>query len=143
MNKVWQCGALMRVYMCINILLTNSIAVTEDRSLVHDLTEAAGTPGKVVLIAMTVFAIAGLIDALINDVLPSRFVMKTGLRFRQAILTGLMFGYAAQMWFGVAIDSYTVLLIYTEHIVFLFISSIVDVKVRYIHNRRAGDINVA
>jgi hypothetical protein len=143
LNKVWQCGALMRVYMCLHIILRNSIGWTEDRSLIHDLTMAAGWPGIFVLVALIVFSIAGLVDAFINDALPNRFVLLFGLKFRQTVLKGLMFGIAAQMWFGVSIDSYTILLLYTLDIVFLFISSVVDVKVRFIHNRRAGDMHAS
>lgn len=139
------CGALLRLYFCANIILSNCVGIFDPKSLVHQLTEHAGLSGWVVLYGMTALAVLGFADTFINDVLPDTYTSHRGLEFRHLIFMGLALFYAAQMWDGVAIRSYMLIPYFSLQIAFISVAAFLDVHDRYSPNgaRRARMIPTA
>lgn len=125
------CGALLRLYFCTNIILTNLLGFFDHKSLSYQLTSHAGMTGLLVLDLMTALAIFGLVDTFINDVLPDRYTAYHGLESRHLIFMGLALCYAAHMWFGVAIKSYMIIPYCSLQIIFISVAAFLDVHNRY------------
>lgn len=125
------CGALLRLFFCANILFINLLGMFDTKSLTHALTVHGGGSARAVLYTMTALALVGLLDTFINDVLPDEYTLHSGLEFRHVVFMGIALCYAAQMWFGVAIESYMLIPYYSLHILFISVAAFLDVHDRY------------
>jgi hypothetical protein len=125
------CGALLRLFFCAHIFFVNLIGMLDEKSLTHALTEHGGSSAWATLYTMTAMAAVGFFDTFINDVLPDDYTLKHGLEFRHLIFMGLALCFAAQMWWGVAIQSYMLIPYYLLHITFISVAAFLDIHDRY------------
>jgi hypothetical protein len=86
-----------RLFLAALVLTTVTISLREPDSLSHVLMLLGGVPAQVLIGLLAVTAIAALVDAFINDVLPDRYSWHCGIVYRQAAwiaLAVLLAGYA-------------------------------------------------
>ena len=89
-------GSVFRVYMGGNAMVNWYMALYEPRSLMHLV--ASTSEGEALIWLLLFVGLAALLDALINDFMPSRFHWRVALRQRHFILTAMAFCYVAQLY---------------------------------------------
>lgn len=89
-------GAIFRMYMGGNAVVSWYMALYEPRSLMHLV--ASSIEGTVLIWMAMLVGLAALLDALINDFLPHRCNWRVALRQRHFILTAMAFCYVAQLY---------------------------------------------
>lgn len=89
-------GSAFRIYMGGNAIVTWYIAMTDDRSQMHSV--ASGGDGAALVWMLTVLGACAVVDAVINDLAPTRFHWRIALRQRHFILTAMAFCYVAQLF---------------------------------------------
>jgi hypothetical protein len=98
-----------------------------------------------VLGAMCVLAVGGLINAVINDCLPSHFNFTWGLRTRHLIFMSLAIGYGVMMTFTMHEQLYSSVPYFLINIVFIVLAAFVDIQHRFkratLQQRRIGDLD--
>ena len=102
MNQ-WKChsAVLYRLSMCSLAIVLWLITILEPRSILA--LYASTAPASFMLAATAVIGLIGVLDVLINDVLPDRFIWRLAERHRHFILVSLAFCYIAGMYISVAI----------------------------------------
>lgn len=89
-------STVFRIYVGGNAMVTWYVAMTDPRSLMHMV--ASTRNGAILIWLLMGVGLAALLDAVINDVLPTRFHWRPGRRQRHYILAALAFCYIAQLY---------------------------------------------
>lgn len=78
-------SAVLRMYVSSSILVTAYVAAADPSSQHAFAMQEDGMGGYLGIGLMTIFALAGLLDALINDVLPERYSIQCTHRHRHVV----------------------------------------------------------
>jgi len=89
-------GSIFRVYMGGNAIVSAYLAVAEPRSLMHWV--ASTFEGAFLIGALAMVGAAAVLDAVINDFMPTRFNWRIAVRQRHFILAAMAFCYLAQLY---------------------------------------------
>lgn len=79
----------LRIYLCFSTLVVALISLAAPTSLNARLIAQSGASGLVVSWLLGCFALIGLADALINDILPARFTIPLALQHRHLGYIGI------------------------------------------------------
>lgn len=79
----------IRTYLCLRTLIVVVVSLFVEGPLNGKLVEQSGEAGFAVLFAQAALAIIGLLDIIINDVLPDRFRIPTARFCRHYVYIGL------------------------------------------------------
>ena len=80
-NRKW----MARVFISLNVAFACLLAFTHVQDAIHTIMERAGTLGYVALTALLSLSALALADVLVNDLLPDRFILRIGLKYRHTI----------------------------------------------------------
>lgn len=72
----------LRLYLCFSTLVVSLISLASTESLNASLINRAGPSGYIVTWILVFFAVIGMIDAIINDILPDRWSFPTAAYYR-------------------------------------------------------------
>ena len=89
-------GSVFRIYIGGNAIVSWYMAFFEPRSIMHLV--ASTVEGAALMWLLLAVGTAALLDAAINDFLPTRFHWRVALRQRHFILGLMAFCYAAQLY---------------------------------------------
>lgn len=103
-------GSAFRFYVGGNAIVSWYVAMTDPRALLHLV--AATPEGSALVWSVMLIGAWALVDALINDVLPSRFSWPLAQRQRHFILAGMAFCYMAQLYIAFYTSRPAALLLY-------------------------------
>jgi hypothetical protein len=124
-------GALMRILFCLQILCIAFFSFEHPGSVVHTLVHASGESTWFILAAMCFIAVAGLVDTVVNDLLPERYTFNQGLQVRHTLFMLLAIGYALIMHAAVQAEIYSAIPYFVTNIAFIIICAFGDVQRRY------------
>ena len=80
---------LIRLFLPSLTLMVVGLSLFEPRSLNYALAAGGGGEALASLIVLALLAVAALADALVNDVLPPRYVLPWGRRYRHLVWAGM------------------------------------------------------
>jgi hypothetical protein len=81
---------------------------------------------------LAIFAVLGVVDLIVNDLMPERFVIKRALRDRHLVNMAMALCFAVQLWTCVRYQlPDAVLPFYVVFILFIPLSAFADVRKRY------------
>jgi hypothetical protein len=125
---------LLRIYMGGNAIVSWHTAMSEPRSLIAESTK---TPDSQVLIwLLGVVGVLFVIDVIINDIMPKRFIWKRALKHRHFLFSALAYCYVAQLFVGVMAHQGVALLIsFVWNASIIMVAAFLDAKKR---SRDAG-----
>lgn len=103
-------GSVFRVYMGGNAIVSWYIAMTDNRSLLHSVSEA--WDGAALMWILMVLGACAVVDAVVNDLLPQRYHWRVALRQRHFILVGMAFCFLTQIYIAFAQSRSTGLVLY-------------------------------
>ncbi len=86
---------MLRMYLCLSVALTEYVAIEEPYSLSHMAIVQAGPQGLAFAGALFLLSIVGLLDLIINDILPDRFRMQWAWNTRHIIYMLMALGLAS------------------------------------------------
>lgn len=89
-------GAVFRIYMGGNAFVSWFVGMTDPRSLMHLVMST--TEGAVLVWLLMAAGAAAVVDAVLNDILPTRWHWRVALRQRHFILFAMAFCYVAQLY---------------------------------------------
>lgn len=87
-----------RLFLAILTLLVVGVCGLEPSSLGHLMVVVGGVPAMVLLGLLALLAVIALADTALNDVLPERYVFRTGLRCRQGLWMSIAVLHTIQAW---------------------------------------------
>jgi hypothetical protein len=90
-------SSVLRMFMCGLALISGYIALAEPRSLAF-LAAARSSDGYNLTLALSAFAIVGLLDVVINDLLPDQVQWATSRNLRHFGYCSMAFCYIAQLF---------------------------------------------
>lgn len=105
-------GSVFRLYMGGGAIVTWILAMTEPRSLVSIAASSGAGAGSILVWSLFFIGVAAVIDAVVNDFLPSQFHWRAAVRQRHFILSAMAFCYVAQLYVAYTHMRSTGLLIY-------------------------------
>ena len=129
--KLFECSIMLRAYMMLSAALYAITGITQPETLIyrianHDKTALAA------MYVMGVFAVLGMIDLVVNDLLPDRFVIRRALHDRHLVSMGLSLCFAVQMFTTVRNGlPLSTVPYYALYAVFIPLSAFADVHRRF------------
>lgn len=82
-----------RLYIALSVLVSVTITIIEPTTLAHRLILGkAGYVGWLSLLTLGVIAVLAVLDGIVNDALPARFVLPTAKRYRHLVYVALSLG---------------------------------------------------
>ena len=76
---------MARVFVSFNVLVACLLAFTDFQETISVVMDRAGLPGQFALAVLLSISALAIADVIVNDVLPSRFVLRIGLKYRHTI----------------------------------------------------------
>lgn len=134
----------MRLLYCLQILSIVFFSAMHEKSVVHDIARIVSPDVWFVLVAMCTVSVIGILDTIVNDILPDSCNFRFGLHKRHAIYMALGLGYAVVLWFALQAKMYAAIPYFLINIIFIVISAFVDVQYRFKEGgrkRRKNDKN--
>lgn len=105
-----------RLFMSVVGVIAVGTATFEPTSASYIMVHAGGIPSRLCMVMLLLAVLLALADTVINDMLPERYVFKTGWRFRQGIwmliavtFAGLAFvtiKFNLSMWLAATLTAY-------------------------------------
>lgn len=131
MMRILECSVLLRLYTMFMSGLycyTGLFAVgTQSYGIAH-----VNNTAYVSMWALGAFAALGMVDVVVNDILPERFVIARALHDRHLVSMGIAGCFAVQMWTCVRYGMPDAPLpFYAVYVVFVPISAFADVRKRF------------
>lgn len=129
--KLFECSTMLRAYMMLSAALYAWTAITQDETLIYRIANYdAAALGA--MYAMGILAALGLIDLLVNDLMPARFVIDRALQDRHLVNMGLSLCFAVQMFTTVRYDlPLSAMPYYALYAGFIPLSAFADVHRRF------------
>lgn len=125
-------GVALRLYVVMISLFSAFVGFVEPRSLMYIIADNGGLAGEILLWAFAVIGVFGIVDVIINDVLPDDYVLKPGLRWRHIIYMSLSIAYALELFIGYRYaEVWATFPIFIVHAVFAAVAAFVDVLHRF------------
>ncbi|MGV8823957.1 hypothetical protein [Methylibium petroleiphilum] len=87
-----------RIFLALLTLLIVCVCAFETSSLGHFMVTVGGLPAVALLVVLALLSLSALGDTLLNDVLPERYVFRTGLRCRQGLWLTIAVLHTMQAW---------------------------------------------
>lgn len=103
---------LARTIVALDLLVSCAIVFTEPASLLHSIVTKAGPTGKFALAALALVALAALIDVLVNDMLPQKYVLQCAIRHRHLIYMLISLGCLSMVFVIIKVYGPTVILLH-------------------------------
>lgn len=129
--KFLQCAVLLRVYTLLMCGLYSYTALVEPETLVYHVAHADNF-STLTMMAMTIFAVLGLVDLIVNDLLPDRYIIRRALRDRHLVNMGLAGCFGVQMWMCVKYQlPHALLPFYAVYVLLIPASAFADIHKRY------------
>lgn len=76
---------MARVFVSLNVAFACLLAFSQVQDVIRVILDRAGAPGYVAMGLLLGLSALALADVLINDVLPDRFILRIGLKYRHTI----------------------------------------------------------
>lgn len=95
---------MTRLYVALSAFATIVVIWWEPAALTHRLITQSGLPGWYLVGALAALALFGVIDVVVNDMLPDRFRIRCAKRYRHLIYIALATGLACMSYVFVAGD---------------------------------------
>jgi hypothetical protein len=76
---------LARLFVGMTLLGSTLVMFSEPESLLHRTVDRAGVLGQIATGSLVFVTVLALIDVLINDLLPKKYVLKCAIRYRHTI----------------------------------------------------------
>jgi hypothetical protein len=131
MNRLMECGVLLRAYTMVMSALYAYTALTQSGTLTYAVAHADRF-AHMTMYGLAVFATLGMIDLIINDVMPARFVLARALHDRHLVSMAIAGCFAVQMSTCVRYDlPGAILPFYGVYVLIVPVSAFVDVRKRY------------
>ena len=131
MRRIFDCGVLLRVFILVQAALTAYMAFAHADTLVYQVAHA----DRFTLMTMgglVAFTALGVVDLVVNDLLPDRFVLARALHDRHLVNMAMAMAFAVQLWSCVRYElSAAVIPYYVVYILFIPLSAFADVRKRY------------
>ncbi|MDT4854725.1 hypothetical protein FQZ97_890440 [compost metagenome] len=83
---------ITRLYVALSALTSIGVIWWEPEALTHRLISQSGEPGWWLVSALAVVAAVGVVDVVVNDILPDRFHLRIAKRWRHLIYVALSMG---------------------------------------------------
>lgn len=83
---------ITRLYVALSTLTTIAVIAWEPEALTHRLITQSGPPGWWLVGILAAVAIVGIVDVVVNDMLPDRFHLRCAKRSRHLIYVALSMG---------------------------------------------------
>jgi hypothetical protein len=130
-NRFLECGVLLRTYTMFASALYSATALTQPETLLFKVAHANDF-ATLTMYALGIFAVLGVVDLAINDLLPERFVLSPALRDRHLVSMGIAGCFGIQMWtcvhYGMPLAA---LPFYAVYVLLVPASAFSDVRKRY------------
>lgn len=131
MTRFLECGVLLRLYTMLMSGLYAYTGLTQADTITYRIAHANNT-AQAVMVALAIFAFLGMVDVLVNDIMPERFVIKPALRDRHLVSMGVASCFGVQMWTCVKYGLPDAPLpFYAIYVVLVPISAFADVRKRF------------
>lgn len=129
--KPIECSTMLRAYMMLSAALYAVTAITQPETLLFKIANHDATAlGAMYL--MGLFAVLGMIDLVVNDLMPERFVIRRALQDRHLVNMGLSLCFAVQMFTTVRYElPLSAMPYYALYAVFIPLSAFADVQRRF------------
>ena len=132
MKRLLECSVLLRMYTMLMSLLYCYTSFNHSETIMYQVAHV-NTFASITMGVMGVLAVIGMIDILINDLLPDSFVFLKALQTRHLVLMGIPICFAVQISTCIEADiSYAVLPFYLIYTVLVPLSAFVDVHKRHL-----------
>lgn len=129
--RMLECSVLLRLYTMLMSGLYSYKGVFDTDTQMATIAYANST-AYLAMVALGIFATLGIVDVIVNDILPERFVIRPALRDRHLVSMGIAVCFGVQMWtcvkYGLP-DS--PLPFYAVYVVLVPASAFADVRKRF------------
>lgn len=130
-NRALECGVLLRAYTMCQSALYAVTALTQEQTLLHTVAHANSFATNT-MYALLVLSVLGMVDLIVNDLLPDRFVIAYALRDRHLVNMGVAVCFMVQMWTCVKYQlPLSVLPFYAVYVILVPAAAFSDVRKRY------------
>lgn len=131
MNRLFECGVLLRIYTMLMSGLYAWNGLSQDGTIGFKVAHADQF-SYLTMGALAIFAVLGTIDLLVNDILPERFVIARALHDRHLVNMGISACFAVQMWSCVKYDlPRAILPFYAAYALMVPAAAFADVRKRF------------
>lgn len=131
MNRIFECGVLLRLYTMVMSGLYSWAALTQSDTLMYRVAHADQFT-LAVMYGLAALAALGTVDLFVNDLLPDRFVIARALHDRHLVNMAISACFAVQMWTCVKYDlPDAVLPFYTAYALLVPAAAFADVRKRF------------
>lgn len=135
MSRLLECGVLLRLYTMFMSGLYAYTGLAEELSNTYRIAHADSF-AYYTTVGLALFAILGLIDLTVNDLMPARFVIARALRDRHLVNMAISCCFAVLMWTCVKYDLPSAILpFYGVYAVFVPVAAFADVRKRFKNNK--------
>jgi hypothetical protein len=132
MKRLLECSVLLRMYTMLMSLLYCYTSFNHPEMIMYQVAHA-NTFASLMMLVMGVLAVVGMVDILINDLMPDRFIFLQALKTRHLVLMGIPICFAVQISTCIEAGmSYAVLPFYLIYTVLVPLSAFVDVHKRHL-----------
>lgn len=131
MRRIFECGVLLRVFILVQTGLFSFTALTAPAALSYQVAHSDRFT-EMTMFGLAAFTVLGLVDLVVNDVMPDRFVIARALHDRHLVNMGMALCFSVQLWSCVRYElPAAVVPFYAVYIVFIPLSAFADVRKRY------------
>jgi hypothetical protein len=131
MRRIFDCGVLLRVFILVLCGLYAYTGTHEPESLIYTVAHADSFTLNTMR-GLGVFTVLAVIDLVINDLMPDRFVLARALHDRHLVNMALALCFAVQLWTCIRYHLPDALVpFYLVYILFIPLSAFADVRKRY------------
>jgi hypothetical protein len=131
MKRLFECAVLLRVFILVQAGLFSYTAFEHPEALVYRVAHMDRFT-LATMAGLAIFAVLGVVDLIVNDLMPERFVIKRALRDRHLVNMAMALCFAVQLWTCVRYQlPDAVLPFYVVFILFIPLSAFADVRKRY------------
>ena len=123
-------GAILRLYFSLQTFNLCVIAFLEPLSMISKLKSSDAPLGWIVVTTMTIISALGVVDTLVNDYAPDKYVFEWCLDCRHHLYMSLAICYGFLMWLTMSAEAYAWMPYYALNLVFIAIAAFMDVKTR-------------
>lgn len=131
MRRIFDCQVLLRVFILVQAGLFAYTGLREPDAMVFHVAHADRFT-LMTMAGLALFTVLGVVDLVINDLLPERFVLQRALRDRHLVNMSMAMCFAVQMWTCARYEMpHAPIPFYVVQIVFIPLSAFADVRKRY------------
>lgn len=135
MKRILECSVLLRLYTMLMSGLYAYTGLFGAGTITFDIAHADRFT-YCTTVGLAIFALLGLVDLFVNDLLPDRFVIHRALRDRHLVNMAIAGCFAVLMWTCVRYGlPRSVLPFYAVYVLFVPASAFADVRKRYKNNK--------